>query len=180
MPHKRFEEKITKLRRSDRIADLEVERVVDFIQLAQPNGKLLDIGTGSALFAESFFQRGYTVTGVDPDPDMVMASCHYLPQVYFLIAAAEHLPYAAKTFDISFMGMVLHEIQQPVTALTEAERVTRIAVAVLEWPPPKDSDPPPPAPRLAPVDIENMARKVGFSDLEIHPLNKMILYVIHI
>lgn len=180
MPLKRFEEKIAKLRRSDRIAELEVSRVVDFIQPTQPDEKLLDIGTGSALFAECFCQKGYRVTGVDPDPDMVVASRYYLPQVDFLMASAENLPFAAHTFDISFMGMVLHETGQPMTSLAEARRVTRRSVAVLEWPPPAAADPPPPARRFTPDEIENMVREIGFSDFAIHHLNKMILYLIHI
>ena len=177
---KLFEEKIYKLRRADRIAELEVSRVVGFVQPKKPNEKLLDIGTGSALFAESFCQMGYKVTGVDADPDMLVAARHYLPQADFLVAAAENLPLAAKSFDISFMGMVLHETKKPMTSLIEAKRVTRQMVFVLEWPPPEITDPPPPAPRISPDEMKDMVRKIGFSDLTIHPLNKMILYLIHI
>ena len=141
MSSKPFEEKISKLRRVNRIAELEISRVVDLVQPIKPHYKLLDIGTGSALFAESFRQRGLEVTGVDADPDMLVAARHYLPKVDFLVCTAEKLPFAAKSFDISFMGMVLHETKQPMTSLIEAKRVTRHTVTVLEWPPPEPSDP---------------------------------------
>ena len=180
MPPKPFEEKISKLRRADRIEELEVSRVVGFVQPKRPNETLLDIGTGSALFAESFCQIGYDVTGVDADPDMLVAARHYLPQADFLVAAAESLPLTAKSFDISFMGMVLHETKRPMTSLIEAKRVTRRTVSVLEWPPPNKTDPPPPAPRISPEDMKKMVHKIGFRDLVIHPLNRMILYLIQI
>ena len=180
MPSKPFEEKISKLRRADRIEELEVSRVVGFVQPKRPNEKLLDIGTGSALFAESFCQIGYNVTGVDVDPDMLIAARHYLPQAGFLVASAESLPLFDKSFDISFMGMVLHETKQPMTSLKEAKRVTRRTVSVLEWPPPDLTDPPPPAPRISPEDMKKMVHKIGFRDLRIQPLNKMILYLIQI
>jgi ubiquinone/menaquinone biosynthesis C-methylase UbiE len=180
MSSKLFEEKISKLRRADRIEELEVSRVVRFVQPNKPNEKLLDIGTGSALFAESFCRMGYKVTGVDTDPDMLVAARHYLPQADFLVAAAENLPLTAKSFDMSFMGMVLHETKKPMISLMEAKRVTRQTVTVLEWPPPDINAPPPPAPRISPDEMENMVRTIGFSNLTIHPLNKMIFYLIHI
>ena len=142
--------------------------------------KLLDIGTGSALFAESFFQRGQSVTAVDPDPDMIVAARHYIPQVDFLLATAENLPFTVNAFGISFMGMVLHETHDPIAALSEAKRVTRKLVAILEWPPAVDSDPPPTAPRFSPDEVTNMARKVGSINIMIHPLTEMILYCIQV
>ena len=180
MPSKPFVEKISKLRRDDRVEELEVSRVVGFIQPKRPNETLLDIGTGSALFAESFCQKGYNVTGLDADPDMLVAARHYLPQVDYFVAAAENLPLTDKSFDVSFMGMVLHETSQPMNALIEAKRVTQRIVSVLEWPPPTINDPPPPAPRISPEDMENMVRNIGFRDLAIHPLNRMVLYLIQI
>jgi len=180
MTLKRFEEKIAKLRRPERIEQLEVSRVIDLILKTRSNDKLLDIGTGSALFAESFFKKGLRVTGVDSDPDMVVAARHYVPQIELLIAMAENLPFKTNAFGISFMGMVLHETHDPIAALTEAKRVTRKLVAVLEWPPPSDSNPPPRALRFSPNELANMTRKVGFRNIMIHPLTKMILYCIQI
>jgi ubiquinone/menaquinone biosynthesis C-methylase UbiE len=178
MTQKRFEEKIAKLRRSDRIAQLEVSRVVDLIIESQSREKLLDIGTGSALFAESFLQRDQNVTGVDPDPDMIIAARYYIPQINFLVANAENLPFTTNAFGISFMGMVLHETFDPIAALSEAKRVTRKLVAILEWPPPSYADPPPPANRFTPGEVKNIARNVGLSNITIHYLTEVVLYCI--
>ncbi|UCG06234.1 MAG: class I SAM-dependent methyltransferase, partial [Desulfobacterales bacterium] len=157
MSRKRFEEKIEKLRCPERMAQLEVSRVVDLISEIQHQKRLLDIGTGSALFAEFFFHTGQMVIGIDSDPEMITAAHHYLPQVALLIANAENLPFSTDSFETSFMGMVLHEIQNPVAALAEAKRVTRELLAVLEWPPPIESDPVPHAPRFFPDEVANMA-----------------------
>jgi ubiquinone/menaquinone biosynthesis C-methylase UbiE len=180
MTRKRFEEKIAKLRRPKRIAQLEVSRVVELILEIRSAETLLDIGTGSALFAESFFRRGQKVTGVDSDPDMIITARHYIPQLDFYVAMAENLPFTIDAFGISFMGMVLHETHDPIAALSEAKRVTRELVAVLEWQPSTDSVPPPSALRFTTDEVTKMARKVGFRNITVHPLTEMILYCIQV
>jgi 2-polyprenyl-3-methyl-5-hydroxy-6-metoxy-1,4-benzoquinol methylase len=41
---------------------------------------LLDIGTGSALFAEAFYKAGVSVSGVDINKEMVDAAKRHLPE----------------------------------------------------------------------------------------------------
>ena len=150
------DEKITKLRRKERIAQLEVERVVDLCLEMSPMADLLDIGTGSGLFAEAFAARGVKVIGIDPDPDMIAAARGLVPAGSFHVAAAEALPFADRAVDACFMGMVLHETADSDRALLEARRVARNLVAVLEWPPPMPTDPPPPARRFDYEEIDRM------------------------
>jgi ubiquinone/menaquinone biosynthesis C-methylase UbiE len=171
-----YDEKITKLRRTARIAQLEVERVVGLCLGTSRITDLLDVGTGSGLFAEAFALRGVKVFGLDPDPDMIRAARCLVPAVSFHVAAAEALPFAERAVDACFMGMVLHETADPDRSLLEARRVARNLVAVLEWPPAMPTDPPPPARRFGYEEIDRMGRRTGFRDISLFPLTDMVLY----
>ncbi|MEN8753950.1 MAG: class I SAM-dependent methyltransferase [Desulfobacterales bacterium] len=171
-----YDEKITKLRRTARIAQLEVERVVGLCLGTSRITDLLDVGTGSGLFAEAFALRGVKVFGLDPDPDMIRAARCLVPAVSFHVAAAEALPFAERAVDACFMGMVLHETADPDRSLLEARRVARNLVAVLEWPPAMPTDPPPPARRFDYEEIDRMGRRTGFRDISLFPLTDMVLY----
>jgi ubiquinone/menaquinone biosynthesis C-methylase UbiE len=168
--------KITTLRRTARIAQLEVERVVGLCLGTSRITDLLDVGTGSGLFAEAFALRGVKVFGLDPDPDMIRAARCLVPAVSFHVAAAEALPFAERAVDACFMGMVLHETADPDRSLLEARRVARNLVAVLEWPPAMPTDPPPPARRFDYEEIDRMGRRTGFRDISLFPLTDMVLY----
>ena len=170
------EEKVTKLRRTERIEELELDQVVDLCLDACPMESLLDIGTGSGLFAEAFAEHGLTVQGVDADPDMVAAACSYLETAQFEVASAENLPFPDNAFDTCFMGLVLHETSEPVKALKEARRVAARLVAVLEWPYPQPDDHQAPGRRLQQSEIETMAHAAGFRDVRVHPLQNLVLY----
>jgi ribosomal protein L11 methylase PrmA len=58
MHEKRFEGDIDRLRTPERVERLDVERVVDLCLEKVKVHSVLDVGTGSALFAESFSKRG--------------------------------------------------------------------------------------------------------------------------
>ena len=171
-----YDEKITKLRRTARIAQLEVERVVGLCLGTSRITDLLDVGTGSGLFAEAFALRGVKVFGLDPDPDMIRAARCLVPAVSFHVAAAEALPFAERAVDACFMGMVLHETADPDRSLLEARRVARNLVAVLEWPPAMPTDPPPPSRRFDYEEIDRMGRRTGFRGISLFPLTDMVLY----
>ena len=177
MAKKQYGEKIIKLRHAGRIKELEVERVVDLCLEASSIKSLLDIGTGSGLFAEAFDARGLTVAGIDPDPEMIAAARAYLEAFELEVASAEKLPFADNTFDACFLGMVLHEVSKPARALKEAHRVAAKLVAVLEWPYPGPEDPEPPARRLKRSEIEAMARKAGFEEILVRPMQNTVLYL---
>jgi ubiquinone/menaquinone biosynthesis C-methylase UbiE len=170
------DEKIAKLRRTARIAQLEVKRVVGLCLEMSRIADLLDVGTGSGLFAEAFALRGVKVHGIDPDPDMITAARHLVPAASFHVAAAEALPFAERAVDACFMGMVLHETEDPCMALLEAKRVARNLVAVLEWPPAMPTDPPPPARRFGYDEIDRMGRRTGFRCISLLHLTDMVLY----
>ncbi len=151
---KRFEGDLGRLRSPDRVERLEVERVVDLCLAGAQISRVLDVGTGSGLFAEAFARRGLQVAGVDANPAMLPVAREFVPAGDFREAAAEALPFADGTFDLVFLGVVLHEADDAQKALEESLRVTRQRVGILEWPYREQSFGPPLAHRLDPRRLE--------------------------
>jgi ubiquinone/menaquinone biosynthesis C-methylase UbiE len=176
MHEKRFDGAVERLRAPERVARLEVERVVTLCLEAADLKSVLDVGVGSGLFAESFRRRGLQVAGVDANPQMLPAAQQFVPQGDFREASAEALPYPDASFDLVFMGLLLHESDEPLKVLQEARRVSRQRVCVLEWPYQDGEFGPPLAHRLSPAQIEDFAHQAGFSHLESIPLAYLTLY----
>lgn len=104
-----FHDEIEKLRQPERIERSEIERVIDLSSEGIEAGSVLDVGTGTALFAEHFVKRGFKVCGIDINPKMIEAARQYVPQGEFKISGAEAIPYPDQSFDLVFFGYVLHE-----------------------------------------------------------------------
>jgi ubiquinone/menaquinone biosynthesis C-methylase UbiE len=176
MHERRFEGDISRLRFPERMERLEVERVVD---LCLENGdahSILDVGTGTALFAEAFSKRGLDVSGVDVSLEMLAAAQQFVPKGKFREGTAEALPYPDSSFDLVFMGLVLHETDELPKALMEAHRVTRKKVCILEWPYREQPFGPPITDRLKPDDLADQFKKAGFRSWKSNDLLNMILY----
>ena len=177
MHERRFNRAIEQLRAPDRVARLEVERVVQLVleNLADAS-TVLDIGTGSGLFAEAFASRGLEVFGVDSNPAMLPEAQKFVPSGTFRESAAERLPFEAGKFDLAFMGLVLHETDDALKALKETRRVAKKRVAILEWPDEEQPFGPPREHRLAYKKIAALARKAGFKDVGQVRLESLVLY----
>jgi len=134
MSEKLFSGNIDRLRAPDRVARLEVERVTSLCLEDLHVKNALDIGVGSGLFAEAFSQAGLEVAGVDINPEMIAVAKQFVPQGDFRQSPAEALPHPDHSFDLVFMGLLLHESDAPLKVLQEAHRVARLRVCVLEWP----------------------------------------------
>ena len=83
MNEKLFAGDLARLRAPERVARLEVARVVDLCLEGADVKAVLDVGTGTGLFAEAFVQRGLTVAGVDTNPAMIEAVREYVPGAAF-------------------------------------------------------------------------------------------------
>lgn len=179
MNERRFNREIERLRDPERVARLEVNRVVDLslAGLATPRA-VLDIGTGSGLFAEQFAARGMGVTGLDANPAMLPVARQYVPSATFQEGVAEHLPFPDGSFDLIFMGLLLHETDDPQAALLEARRVTRQRLAVLEWADEGQSFGPPREHRLSFQKIDTLARSAGFTEITPLRLENLVLYLV--
>ena len=162
MHERRFEGDISKLRSPERVARLEVERVTDLCLEGVTIGSVLDVGMGSGLFTESFFGRGLDISGMDANPEMLTAARQFVPAGDFREGIAEEIPYPDGSFDLVFLGLVLHEADEPLKTLQETHRVARQRVGILEWPYLKGSFGPPLVQRLNPEDLTTMFQKAGF------------------
>ncbi|MGA8179963.1 MAG: class I SAM-dependent methyltransferase [Desulfobacterales bacterium] len=173
---RRFHGAAKDLRSAERMALLEVDRVVTLSAEGLAAPRILDVGTGSGIFAEAFAAKGFAVTGIDTNSGLLQAAGRLVPAAQFKQAAAEEIPYGDGAFEVVFLGHVLHETDDPVGALREARRVTTKRVVVLEWPYVKEEKGPPFEHRLAPEAVGDMAKLAGLGHVEVLKLAHMYLY----
>jgi ubiquinone/menaquinone biosynthesis C-methylase UbiE len=179
MHEKRFNREIERLRDPERIARLEIEKVVDLaLGGLKEIHTVLDIGTGSGLFAEKFAENGLHVTGLDANPDMLQVAKKYVPSGTFQEGNAEVLPFPDGSFDLVFMGLLLHETDDILSALQEAYRVTHQRLAILEWPYDLQEFGPPLEHRVPKEKINSDAKQAGFNNIRMIQLESLVLYLI--
>ena len=176
MHERRFHGEPDRLRSAERIALLEVERVVALSMEGLAVKSVLDVGTGTGVFAEAFSKLVSEVTGIDTNGELLTVARRYVARAQFQEASAEKIPFADGSFDLAFLGHVLHETDDPLKALEEARRVARSRVAVLEWPYQEEAQGPPLKHRLSPDAIQDLAGRAGFRKVESITLVHMDLY----
>lgn len=173
---RRFHGEVERLRSAERMALLEVDRVVTLSVEGLVAPRVLDVGTGTGVFAEAFVARGFTVTGIDPNGDLLQVASRLVPRAEFKQASGEAIPYGDRAFDVVFLGHVLHETDDPVRALSEARRVSTARVVILEWPYVREEQGPPLKHRLRQGEIAEMVRRAGMDPVESLKLSHMDLY----
>lgn len=171
-----FQNNIERLRAPERKERIEVEKVVELLLAKGKIKSVLDIGTGSGLFAEEFFNKGIEVTGVDLQEEMLEAAKSFLPNCEFKLGKAEELPIQEKAVDLAFMGLVFHEVDDHKQALEEAKRVSKIGVGILEWNYLTEEFGPPLEHRVNPDLIKSLIKEVGYSSFEVIKLKNLVLY----
>ena len=188
MHERRYRAEADRLRSPERLTLLEVPRVVQLCTEGIDAVSVLDVGTGTGIFAEAFAvapagtspagRAGVVrrVTGIDPNADLMARARALAPGVDFLEGTAERLPFADKSFDLVFLGHVLHETDDRAAALSEARRVAKLRVAVLEWPWKDEERGPPLAHRLEPSTILGLGREAGFTSVDRVTLSHMELF----
>jgi ubiquinone/menaquinone biosynthesis C-methylase UbiE len=180
MAEKRFAGNIERLRAPERVERLEVERAVELSLEGDEISSVLDVGTGTGLFAEAFAKRGLAVTGMDINPEMIAAASGFVPGGEFQEGTAEALPFPDSSFELVFLGVVLHESEEPLEALKECKRVSRARVAILEWPYEIQPFGPPMEHRLNPEDMVLLFQKAGFRKWKMVDLTNTILYLLEV
>jgi ubiquinone/menaquinone biosynthesis C-methylase UbiE len=173
---KRFEGDISRLRSPERIERLEVDRVVGLCLENAQAKNMLDVGTGTAVFAEAFAKHGLQIAGVDTNPEMLPAARKFVPAGDFRQGSAEALPWQAGSFDLVFLGLVLHESDNVLQTLKEARRVARQQVCILEWPYLDQSFGPPLVDRLNPQSLAGFFHEAGFRKWILTELSNTVLY----
>ena len=169
---RRFHGAADRLRAADRVARLEVPRVVALSLAGLAATNVLDVGTGAGIFAAA----GLAVTGIDTNAELLAIATGFAPAAQFREAAAEQIPFPDGSFDLVFLGHVLHEADDPLAALREARRVARQRVAILEWPYRDEIHGPPLAHRLSPATVADLAARAGFSHVKTVHLAHMDFY----
>jgi ubiquinone/menaquinone biosynthesis C-methylase UbiE len=167
-----------RLQNPERLARLEIGRVVGLcLQDAEPPiENVLDVGTGTGAFAATFAEKA-AVTGVDIQEAMLAVARVHVPGARFLKGAAEALPFADRSFDLVFLGLVLHETEDMARTLREAHRVGRRRTAVLEWPYEEQPFGPPLADRLKESRVLGLAAEAGFTSTRPIRLTQLVLYL---
>jgi ubiquinone/menaquinone biosynthesis C-methylase UbiE len=173
---RRFQGEPDRLRSTERLALLEVDRVITLSVEGLGLGRILDVGTGTGIFAEAFLARGFAVAGIDVNGVMLEVARRLVPEAEFKQARAEVIPYGNGEFDLAFLGLLLHETDDPEQALREARRVSRARVVVLEWPYVHDGHDPPLEHRLSVERILNIAKRAELEHVEHQRLTHTDLY----
>jgi SAM-dependent methyltransferase len=119
----------------------EAARLVRFAG-AQPDDRVLDVGTGSGLVAIVAAQQGAHATGIDPTPALLakakenaaLASCR---DIEWFEGTAERLPFPDASFDIVLSQYAHMFSPQPEAAAREMLRVLKPAgrIAFAAWTP---------------------------------------------
>ncbi len=174
---RRFAGDPERLRSAERREQLEVRRVVELSGGKGPPGLVLDIGTGTGVFAEGFLRAGNAVIGLDVNPRLLAEARAHVPGARFVVGLAERLPFRDRSCDVAFLGTVLHELDDVEEALREARRVTRRWVVALEFRYVEEDIGPPLSHRLRPEAILAAARLAGFDMVERITLRRMDFYL---
>lgn len=169
---------IDKLRSPERMARLEIDKVVNFCIKEKGINTLLDIGTGSGVFAEAFSKAGLKVSGIDINEEMLEEARTYAPDSEFKLGSAENIPSDDEEFDAAFFGMVFHEVSDYKKSLSEAFRVTKKYTFILEWKFKTEDFGPPIEHRLSPEFIKNLVKEVGYKNFKQTELTNLILYIL--
>lgn len=176
MNERTYNNGIDRLRSAERIERMDVEYVVNTCLEGNNIKSMLDIGTGSGLFAEAFSKQKIKAAGIDLNPEMIETAKKYLPDSVFKVAPAESLPFEDNSFDLVFYGVVFHEVDDYTKALQEAKRVAVKEVALLEWDYKEEEFGPPLDHRLKKEFIEQLSASLGFSSCNIVNLKTLVLY----
>lgn len=171
-----FNQSADRLRSPERMARLELEKVVDLCLHNREITSVLDVGTGSGVFAEEFSKRGLATAGTDLNPDMLAAAKPHVPLCDLRIGKAESLPFEDDDFDLVFLGLVFHEVSDYQKAMNEAFRVTSKYAAMLEWKYATEEFGPPLEHRLQGSFIEQTAKAAGFKKFEVVEMKNLMLY----
>lgn len=102
----------------------------------RPATSIVDIGSGTGLFAEPFLKRGYSVVCIEPNEDMRKAGEERLrkyPSFQSIRSTAEDTGLAASSVDLITVAQTFHWLD-PVAARLESQRILKPhGQVVLAW-----------------------------------------------
>jgi demethylmenaquinone methyltransferase/2-methoxy-6-polyprenyl-1,4-benzoquinol methylase len=88
-----------------------------------PGPRLADIGGGTGNYAMALQREGWDPVVIDRSPEMLARARE--KGLTTLAADAQRLPLADASFDAAMLVSMLHHVEDPAAALTEAQRILR-------------------------------------------------------
>jgi SAM-dependent methyltransferase len=99
--------------------------------------RVLDVGCGLGALAAAAAARGARVTGADLAEGMLAEARRRHPDIEFVHADAESLPFGDGEFDVALGAFIVNHLPEAETAVAEMGRVAR-RVALAAWGPEED------------------------------------------
>lgn len=107
------------------VAETEFALLLELLDLP-PGASVLDVGCGTGQFTRRLAAAGYTVTGVDPDPERIAYARQYRAGAEtYLVGNGTHLSIADKQFDAVIAVTSLCFVEDQLAFLHEMQRVAR-------------------------------------------------------
>jgi len=105
-------------------SDQAIESLLDAVN-AKPKLKALDLCCGQGNVSEALANRGCDVIGIDFSPAMLALADARVPNVEFIRANAQELPFDNQGFDIVVSNLGVCHVPDQLRALSEVRRVLR-------------------------------------------------------
>jgi ubiquinone/menaquinone biosynthesis C-methylase UbiE len=99
-----------------------VSHLLDAAHLTS-DSRALEVGCGPGHITAMMAATGASVTGVDLVPAMIETARTLHPDIAFVEANAEQLPFADDAFDVVLANFVIHHFARPDVVFTEIRRV---------------------------------------------------------
>jgi SAM-dependent methyltransferase len=121
-----------------RLCQGAVGEVLDRVERLSGVGSLLDLGAGTGRLSTEAQRRGFAVTAVDREPDMLAIAERRAPDlgVTWTVAEAPELPFAEDSFDAAAANFVINHVAKPREVLGALGRVVvgDGVIATTIWP----------------------------------------------
>ncbi len=103
------------------------DEIAELQRLKKPQGRILEIGSGSGRESLELMRVGYQYTGVDSSNELLKIAQKNNPLGNFIYANCYELPFAAQTFEAVFSWAMLPHVPKDklMTALIEIKRVMK-------------------------------------------------------
>lgn len=177
MKTKIFSGDYSRLRKKERLEKIELDRVVKLTLENLDVSSLLDIGTGTGVFAEAFSAYVPKITGLDLNEEALAKAKEFAPMAEFRQGKMEALPFEDDSFDVVFFGFVLHETPERLKALQEGLRCAKKRVFVFELPEMEKDGNTATGRRVNPDEIAGYAKELGIEKFRQINFSEMIAYV---